>query len=463
MASAEPAVRGRAYRESLRGRQVVVVGLARSGIAAVRLLAACGAHVTATDAKSATALGPEAGALASLGVRLEQGHQDVPALASADLVVVSPGVPLDAPVLATVRAPIIGELELGWRAAESEAVAITGTNGKTTTTALCGELLTTLGRPVLVGGNIGTPLTAHALDFPARGLLVLEVSSFQLETIHAFRPGVAAVLNVTPDHLDRHHTMEKYVAAKARIFENQAAADRAVLNWDDPMARAMASRTRTPIVWFSRREALPEGVFVDDGRIVARLDGALREICPVVKIALRGAHNVENVLAATAIALLRGVPPEAIRSAIGRFRAVAHRIELVRELAGVAYYNDSKGTNVDSTIRALESFPEPVILIAGGQGKGQDWAPLAAAAQGRVRHAVLIGADGPQIGAALAGVGIATSAKPTLEAAVASARAIAERGDVVLLSPACASYDMFRNFEHRGEVFTAIVRGLAER
>jgi UDP-N-acetylmuramoylalanine--D-glutamate ligase len=257
--------------------------------------------------------------------------------------------------------------------------------------------------------------------------------------------------------------MEKYVAAKARIFENQAAADRAVLNWDDPMARAMASRARTPIVWFSRREALPEGVFVDDGRIVARLDGALREICPVVKIALRGAHNVENVLAATAIALLRGVPPEAIRSAIGRFRAVAHRIELVRELAGVAYYNDSKGTNVDSTIRALESFPEPVILIAGGRGKGQDWAPLAAAAQGRVRHAVLIGADGPQIGAALAGVGIATSAKPTLEAAVASARAIAERGDVVLLSPACASYDMFRNFEHRGEVFTAIVRGLAER
>jgi len=456
-------LRGRAYREALRGRAVVVVGLARSGVAAARLLVACGAHVTATDAKPLSALGAEVSALEALGVRLQLGGHPSSVLAGAELVVVSPGVPLDSPALAMVRAPIIGELELGWRAMESDAIAITGTNGKTTTTALCGELVSGHGRPVLVGGNIGTPLSAHALDFPPTGLVVLEASSFQLETIEAFRPGIAAVLNVTPDHLDRHRTFSEYRDAKARILLNQTPTDFAVLNWDDTAARALAPRARGHVVWFSRRELLDGGVCVRDGWIVALLDGPPRQVCPLSEITLRGVHNVENVLAATACALLSGIAPASIRAGIGRFRAVAHRIELVRELDGVAYYNDSKGTNVDSTVRALESFTEPVILIAGGLGKGQDWAPLAAAARGRVRHAVLIGADGPQIARALDAADIPVSDAATLEAAVIAARGLARAGDVVLLSPACASFDMFRNFEHRGEVFTGLARALPER
>ena len=316
-------------------------------------------------------------ALAEIGVRLVTGPGDpMGAFADAELVVVSPGVPFDARPLTAVRArrvPIIGELELGWRATEADTIAITGTNGKTTTTALTGSILAQQPRPVLVAGNIGTPLAAHALTFPPDGLVVCEVSSFQLETTELFQPRVAVVLNLTPDHLDRHRTFEAYGEAKARIFANQTSADCAILNADDETTRAMASRSPAPVVWFSRRRELPHGVFVRDGRIAAKLNGHVEEICPLSEIFLRGQHNVENVLAATACALWTGVSPAAIRAAIGRFRGVAHRIEWVRDLAGVKYYNDSKGTNVDSTLRALESFSEPIVLIAGGKGKGQAW------------------------------------------------------------------------------------------
>ncbi|MCL6640433.1 MAG: UDP-N-acetylmuramoyl-L-alanine--D-glutamate ligase [Candidatus Rokubacteria bacterium] len=446
------------------GRRAVVVGLARSGVAAARLLSRAGARVTATDTKPLDALGPEVRALAEAGVRLLVGGVHPEATADADLVVVSPGVPLDSPQLGPARSrgtPLIGELELGWRAMEADTLAITGTNGKTTTTALTGALLAEQSRPVLVAGNIGTPLTAHALSVPADGLVVCEVSSFQLETIDAFRPRVAAVLNVTPDHLDRHRTFEAYLAAKARIFVNQTPADCAVLNADDPGAASLAPRTRSRLVWFSRRRELPDGVFVRDGWIVARLDGRPEPVCPVAEIRLRGTHNVENVLAATACALWAGLAPESVRRAIGRFRGVAHRIEFVRDVRGVQYYNDSKGTNVASTIKALESFTERLVLIAGGLGKGQDFAPLAEAARGRVAHAVVIGRDGPAIAAALERAGIPVSAAPSLEAALELARAAARPGDVVLLSPACASFDMFRDFEHRGDVFKQLVGGLA--
>jgi UDP-N-acetylmuramoylalanine--D-glutamate ligase len=385
--------RGRAYRASLAGRSVAVVGLARSGIAAARLLCEAGARVVATDAKSLGAWSDEARALARLGVRLVAADADP--LRDVELVVASPGVPLDGDQLAPARrrgVAVIGELELGWRASDAEAVAITGTNGKTTTTALTGALLARQGRTVLVAGNIGTPLAAEAACVSANGWLVLEVSSFQLETIATFRPRVAAVLNVSPDHLDRHRTLAAYTAAKARIFENQGPGDLAVLNEDDAGARALAGAVRTDLVWFSRRRELPRGVFVREGWIVAHLDGAPEPICPLGEIALRGAHNVENALAATACARWLGVPAALVREGIAAFRAVAHRIEFVRELDGVAYYNDSKGTNVESTIKALESFTEPVVLIAGGKGKGQDFAPLARAARGRVTLAVLIGA-----------------------------------------------------------------------
>jgi UDP-N-acetylmuramoylalanine--D-glutamate ligase len=357
--------------------------------------------------------------------------------------------------------PIVGELELGWRAMEAETIAITGTNGKTTTTALTGALLAEQPRPVLVAGNIGTPVTAHAGTFPRDGLLVAEVSSFQLETIDTFQPRVAAVLNVTPDHLDRHGSFEAYLEAKARIFRNQAWSDGAVLNADDPATSALAARTRARIIWFSRRRPLDHGVFVtSDGWVSAKLNGHVEAICPLAEIQLRGQHNVENVLAATACALWLGVGVDAIRRAIGRFRGVEHRIEFVRDLRGVQFYNDSKGTNVASTIKALESFGEPVVLIAGGKGKGQDFAPLAEMARGRVAHAVVIGEDGAKVGAALGAVRIPVSTAGSMQAAIETARALARPGDVVLLSPACASFDMFDNFEHRGEVFKKLVGAL---
>ena len=456
--------RGRVYLATLGGRRTAVVGLARSGVAAARLLRAAGATVTATDTKPLAALSADAHELATLGVRLLVDGVHAEAVGATELVVVSPGVPLDSPQLALARAagvPIVGELELGWRAMEADTLAITGTNGKTTTTVLTGALLAEQARPVLVAGNIGTPLAAHSLTFAADGVVVCEVSSFQLETIDAFHPRVAAVLNVTPDHLDRHRTVAVYAETKARIFMNQTPADCAVLNADDEGAHALATRTRAQIVWFSRRRQLDRGVFVRDGWITAKLNGHPEEICPLNDIFLRGAHNVENVLAATACALWTGLAPEAIRRGINRFRGVPHRIEFLRDLKGVHYYNDSKGTNVASTVKALESFTERIVLIAGGVGKGQDFAPLADAARGRVLHAVVIGQDGPKIAAALAAAGVPVGSAASLEAALHAARAMAAPGDVVLLSPACASFDMFQNYEHRGDVFRGLVQGLA--
>jgi UDP-N-acetylmuramoylalanine--D-glutamate ligase len=457
------ATRGRAWLASLAGRRVTVVGLARSGIAAARLLREAGAVVTGSDVKALDALGREAAALREAGVRLLTGGDAHRAFDGAALVVVSPGVPLDSPQLAPARAaalPIIGELELGWRAMEAETIAITGTNGKTTTTALTGVLLAEQPRPVLVAGNIGTPMTAHALTFPRDGLVVAEVSSFQLETIDGFQPRVAAVLNVTPDHLDRHGTFHAYLDAKARIFLNQAPTDCAVLNADDPAAAGLATRTRASVIWFSRRQPLDPGVFVQDGWVAAKLNGHVEAICPLAEMQLRGQHNVENVLAAIACALWLGLGAAAIRRATGRFRAVEHRIEFVRDLRGVQFYNDSKGTNVASTIKALESFNERVVLIAGGKGKGQDFAPLAEAARGRVGHVVVIGEDGPKIAAALGAAKVAVSAAPSMQAAIDAARVQARHGDVVLLSPACASFDMFDNYEHRGDVFKKLVGAL---
>jgi UDP-N-acetylmuramoylalanine--D-glutamate ligase len=456
--------RGRAYLDTLAGRRVAVVGLARSGVAAARLLHAVGARVTASDAKPLAALGEDARGLARLGVRLVADDATGAGVTGADLVVVSPGVALDAPQVAVARragAPVVGEIELGWRALDADTIAITGTNGKTTTTALTGALLGEQHRAVLVAGNIGTPLAAHALTFPADGLVVCEVSSFQLETTEAFQPRVAVVLNVTPDHLDRHRTFAAYVDAKARIFANQTGSDCTVLNADDPATQALGARTRADVLWFSRRRSLDHGVFVRDGWIAAKLNGHVETIAPLSDVFLRGQHNVENVLAATACALWTGLAPEAIRRGIARFRGVPHRIELVRDLRGVHYYNDSKGTNVASTIKALESFDEPIVLIAGGVGKGQDFAPLAEAARGRVHQAIVLGQDGPKIGAALAAAGVAVRSASSIEQALHAARDAAAPGDVVLLSPACASFDMFDNFEHRGDVFRGLVQALA--
>src|SRR5712691_1223051 len=453
--------RGATYRQSLAGKTVSVVGRAKSGVAAARLIRHLGGRVLASDSSPLEALPAEARGLERLGCALWAGGHPDEAFLGAELVVVSPGVPLELPALVAMRArgaPIIGELELAWRVMEADVIAITGTNGKTTTTALTGELLSGQVRPVLVGGNIGTPLSERALDFPADGLIVAEASSFQLETTDRFRPRVAAVLNLTPDHLDRHGTFERYVEAKARIFANQTDADCAVLNHDDPATAALASRTPGRVLWFSRLRPLAHGVFLRDEWIVAKLNGHVEPVCPVTDITLRGQHNVENVLAAAACALWTGMAPEAIRRGIAAFRGVAHRIERVYDDGGVVYYNDSKGTNVASTIKALESFPEPVILIAGGKGKGQDFSALAEAARGRVRHAILIGVDRDKLRGPLVKAGIPLDDAESMEDAVRRARDAARVGDVVLLSPACASFDMFQNFEHRGDVFKAAVR-----
>ncbi|HSL51056.1 MAG TPA: UDP-N-acetylmuramoyl-L-alanine--D-glutamate ligase [Candidatus Deferrimicrobiaceae bacterium] len=455
--------RGATYRRSLAGKTVSVVGLAKSGVAAARLIRRLGGRVLASDSSPLEALSSEARALEREGCALWTGGHPDEAFRGAELVVVSPGVPLELPALAAVRARgalIIGELELAWRVMEADVIAITGTNGKTTTTALTGELLRTQVRPVLVGGNIGTPLAEHALEFPGDGIVVAETSSFQLDTVDRFRPRVGAILNITPDHLDRHGTFERYVDAKARMFANQTPTDCAVLNADDPVTAGLGGRARGRVIWFSRLTTLTHGVFIYDGWIVAKLNGSTERICPVSEITLRGQHNVENVLAATACALWTGMAPSAIRRGIAAFRGVAHRIERVHDERGVVYYNDSKGTNVDSTIKALESFTEPIVLIAGGKGKGQDFGPLAAAARGRVRHAVLIGQDRDRIRAALEPAGVPVEDAESMDEAVRRAREAARVGDVVLLSPACASFDMFRNFEHRGDVFRAVVRAL---
>jgi UDP-N-acetylmuramoylalanine--D-glutamate ligase len=460
-----PADRGPAFCRWLGGRTTSVVGLARSGVAAARLIRRLGGDVLASDSSPLDALSAVARRLESAGCRLWGGGHPAAAFAGAELVVVSPGVPLGLPALGAARArgvPIISELELAWRVMQADFIAITGTNGKTTTTALTGELVARGPRPTVVGGNIGLPLSERALDFPADGIAVVEASSFQLEATERFRPQVAAVLNLSPDHLDRHGSFEAYVDAKARIFANQTAADWAVLNCDDPAAVELATRTAGQVVWFSRRREVPRGVFVENGWIASSLGEPSEPIAPVAELGLRGQHNVENALAATACALWAGLAPAAIRSGIAAFRAVAHRIEPVRTSRGVAFYNDSKGTNVASTVKALESFTEPVVLIAGGQGKGQDFNPLGAAALGRVRHAVLLGADRDKIHRALAASGISTEDAASMEDAVGRARAAARPGDVVLLSPACASFDMFRNYEHRGEVFKAVVRGLTD-
>ncbi len=459
------AERGPAWRAALGGRRVTVVGLARSGVAACRLLRTLGAAVSGTDRQTADALGARIRGLAAEGVRLYLGGHPPEAFAGAELVVVSPGVPTEHEALAACRRrgiPVIGELELAYRAMTAEVIAVTGTNGKTTTTALVGALLAETGRPLLVGGNIGRPLAAEALDFPRDGLVVAEVSSFQLETIERFRPRVAALLNVTPDHLDRHPSLAAYAEAKARVFMCQTREDWAVVNADDPGAAALAGRAPGRVVWFSRARPVAEGCYVREGWLTLRLEARDEPVCPVEEIFLRGAHNLENVLAATACAAWARVEPGRLRAAIKAFRGVPHRLEWVRELAGVAFYNDSKGTNVDATLKALASFREPIVLIAGGRDKGQEFAPLAAAADGRVKAAVVIGEGRATLGPALRRV-TAVHETDSLGAAVRQAFSLAAPGDVVLLSPACASFDMFRDYEHRGEVFKAEVLALEGR
>jgi UDP-N-acetylmuramoylalanine--D-glutamate ligase len=445
----------------LNNKHVLVVGLGKSGVACALFLKRKGAHVTVSDTKSPDQLKEEIPALLDQGIAVETGGHGERTFHGQDLIVVSPGVPTDAAPLVQARAlgeTVIGEIELAAQFFSGRIVAITGSNGKTTTTTLGGEILTAGGFQAVVGGNIGTPAISLVENATAETVAVLEVSSFQLETIQTFRPDIAVVLNVTPDHLDRHRTFQAYVDAKARIFENQHGNDFAVLNADDPTCVELAARTRAQVFWFSRQKEVRQGAFARDGGIFFRNAAGQREIMLVSEIPLKGAHNVENVLAAVCAGALMGCEPEKIRKATREFNAVEHRLEFVATVAGVEYYNDSKATNVDATIKALESFPANIHLILGGKDKGSDYSVLNDLLRQRVKRVYTIGAAAAKIESQIKGAEVVHA--ETLENAVRRASAAVRSGDVVLLAPACASFDQFRNYEHRGKVFKEIVRGL---
>jgi len=448
---------------NLQNKRVLVVGLGKSGVAAALFLKSKGARVTVSDTKTPDELKEEIPRLLDEGITVETGGHGERTFQNQDLIVVSPGVPLDAPPLVQARSlgeKVIGEVELAARFFPGSIVAITGSNGKTTTTALAGQVVANGGFPTAVGGNIGTPAISLVEQATEDTIAVLEVSSFQLETIETFRPHIAVVLNVTPDHLDRHRSFTAYADAKARIFENQRASDFAVLNADDPTCVAMASRTRAQVFWFSRKKDVNQGAYVENGRILFRDSTGQREIMLVSEIPLKGSHNVENVLAAVSVGILSNVEPRRISKAVGEFRAVEHRLEHVASINGVEYYNDSKATNVDATMKALESFPANIHLILGGKDKGSDYSVLNELLRQRVKRVYTIGAAAAKIESQIKGAEIIHA--ETLENAVRSAADAAEPGDIVLLAPACASFDQFRNYEHRGKVFKEVVRALAK-
>ena len=432
----------------LEGTKVVVVGMARSGVAAAELLREKGARVRAVDQNP--------GAIGGPSIPVES--QTPEAFEGAELIVLSPGVPADLDQLDQAKqrgVPVIGDLELASWFLKGDVIGITGANGKTTTTALAGHILQSCGIPAQVGGNIGTPPASMVNTSREGQWNVLELSSFQLETTTTFRARIGAALNVTPDHLDRHGTFERYAEAKARLFVNQRAGDFRVLNADDETCRSFAHRGHATTVWFSSSREVSPGVYLKDSTIYA--DG--QALMPASEVPLRGVHNIENTMAAAAMTRLAGATLPQIRSAVKTFPGVEHRLEFVRALDGVEWFNDSKATNVDATLKAIAAFPGRLWAILGGKDKGGDYSALEAPLKEKARGVFLIGAAAGKIAAQLTG-GIPLIACGTLQRAVAEARARASAGDVVLLAPACASFDQFENFEHRGREFKRLVREL---
>lgn len=447
----------------LKGKKVVVVGLGRSGLALVDFLCRRGARVMATDKKSEAELGAHTlTLLRALDVQLELGHHSDATLLGSDLILLSPGVPLSIePIQRALEAhiPVLGEVEIAAQFLKGCVIGVTGSNGKTTVTSLIGAILSRAGFFTQVGGNIGTPLTSLIDHSREDGLTVVELSSFQLETIETFRPHIAVMTNISPDHLDRHKTLGEYIQAKRRIFLNQTEADWAVLNADDPIVIEMMYDTPARPILFSRRRELDEGVFVRQDDIVCRMDGEEQSLIGLHEIPLRGWHNVENVMAAMAAGIATGASIEAMREAVKTFPGVEHRLEWVARIDEVDYYNDSKATNVDSTIKALEAFEGNVIVILGGRDKGSTFEPLRPLIAERAKHVLLLGEASLKIARALEGAAPLTAVTSMAEA-VQRAHELAEPGDTVLLAPACASFDLFENYEHRGRVFQDEVRKL---
>ena len=447
------------------GKRVAVIGLGRSGLAAVRLLRRLGARVTVADQKPSPELAAALGGLSAGDVEIHGSGDYESALRGAEVVVVSPGVPMALDPLQRARRAgvrIIGELELASRHLTGRILAVTGTNGKSTTVTWIGELLRGAGSDPFVGGNLGTPLAEAALaslDGKVWDPVVAEVSSFQLETIETFRPWIGAVLNVTPDHLDRYPSMEAYAAAKLRLFENQGDADYAVLNADDPWLSRSPVRSRGARIEFSRTRPVERGLCLDGDVILSNLFGRHEEVCRADALQVKGVHNIENAMAAAAVAALAGCPMDVISRGLRAFRGLEHVMEVVRVLRGVAYINDSKGTNVDATIKALESVPAPVILIAGGREKGGAYPGLAEAVRRKAKRVILLGEARVRLRAVLAG-SCPISEAASLRDAVRDAAKTAAAGDTVLLSPACASFDMFTDYKDRGRQFKEWVHEL---
>ena len=448
------------------GKKVLVCGMARSGVSAAQCLYELGARVTISDSKAEEKLAEALQPLEGMDIRRCLGDQAQPAdLESYDLAVTSPGIPMQAPILRAVQAagvPLIGELELGAQVSRAPLYAVTGTNGKTTTTTLIGEIFRNLGKTTYVVGNIGYPFTACALRCGEEDVVVAEVSSFQLETITTFHPHIAVMCNITEDHLNRHGTMEEYIRVKERIFENMGQGDYAVLNLDDPIVRGMAERIPCAPAFFSRRQEVETGAYLEGEEVVFSLNGHKKRVLRADEIRIPGEHNLENALAATALAMLAGVPAPVVRHTLKTFPGVEHRIETVRTVEGVTYINDSKGTNVDASIRAMRAMKVPTVLLAGGYDKHTDFLPLAREIlASKIHTVVVLGDTAEQIERALRAVGFESilHAK-TFEEAVLLARSCAREGENVLLSPACASFDMFQDYEERGRVFKEIVSRL---
>jgi len=445
----------------LRKKRVLVVGLARTGVATALFCAGHNAVVTATESRAESELGDAPAKLRAAGVILELGGHTEKTFLAQDLIVPSPGVPADDKFLLLAKSKGItvwSEIELAYRFLEGKLIGITGSNGKTTTTTLVHHILVNGAMRAYLAGNVGTPLISEVEKMDAGSVAVAELSSFQLELIEKFRPNIGALLNLTPDHLDRHKTMEAYAAAKARIFENQTELDAAILNADDAASAKYAPK-KPQVFWFSRQKRVAQGACLHGDEIVVMHHGKEDPVMKAAEIPLAGAHNLENVLAAVIIARLAGVDAATIAKAVKSFAGVEHRLEFVAEIRGVRFYNDSKATNVDATLKALDAFPGRILVILGGKDKGSDYTVLQKPLRERAILALLIGAAADMIERQIAG-SVAIERAGTLERAVEAASMAARSGDVVLLAPACASFDQFENYEQRGRVFKQLVREL---
>ncbi len=449
----------------LKGKQVLVFGAAKSGISAAKLLQKAGAAVVLYEERKDFDITKFYGKI-DTGENFRAYFGDFPLdlLDEIDLMIISPGIALEHPFVKKVQErniPVWGELELAYRFAKGKIIGITGTNGKTTTTSLAGEIIKTYYNEVFVAGNIGTPYSDIATDTTEKSVTVLEVSSFQLETIHEFHPHVSIILNITPDHLDRHHTMENYVSLKANIAKNQDENDLCILNYEDEYTREIGSRIKTQVLYFSSERKLKNGLYLDGDDIVYRKNGYIDKIINVNELKILGKHNYENVMACVGIGLAMGIPVELIKKAVTSFTGVEHRIEYVDTINGVKYYNDSKATNPDAAIKAVKAMKNPTILIAGGYDKGVAFDSLIRSFDGKIKTLVLLGQTADKIADTAVKYGFSDiiMVKDLKEAVSASAR-ISKSGDAVLLSPACASWDMFDNFEQRGTMFKKYVKEL---